>query len=115
MEPSPAARRKRAKPAASSASLQNEIRMLRALMARAQAQAEGELPLGDLLSLLETLARVSHVLGGLLRTEQVLGENQGMNDFYAALDEIVAEMQTRGLGGMLARLEQEPAAPLPQE
>lgn len=82
--------------------LSDEIRLVRTLIRQAEARANECGSLEELLDTLDTVAKASASLAGLLKTEKALEENESASDYVkAALNEIREEMKRQGIDSIL--------------
>jgi vacuolar-type H+-ATPase subunit I/STV1 len=74
--------------------LRKEITKLKEIARSVEAQAENDLPLSDLVRLLEVRGKTSTRIASLLKAERQLSEsNDTMDAFYQALDEVIKELE----------------------
>lgn len=82
--------------------LSAEIRLVRTLICQTESRASECGSLEELLNVLDSVAKASAHLGGLLKTEKALEDGESMSDYVkAALDEIREEMKRQGIDSIL--------------
>jgi Rad3-related DNA helicase len=82
--------------------LADEIKIVRMLIRQAEKKADEGNDLADVLKVLETISRASANLAALLKAERALEETRSSGEYVrAALEEIKADMQKKGIDSIL--------------